>query len=132
MLKKHVFINDYYWYIDDTGNIRKVRIINKYDNYCLVVIPVSTDEIELKASHSVDFAAAEYEDLFETEAIAIAERENRIEERRRNLEPSINSAEDLFNVMLRTIIELDKYGFKELEVAVMREKAKELLGIELE
>lgn len=131
MLKKHVFINDYYWYLDEAGNIRKVRIGNRDDNFCIVIIPEFKNGIEL-TDHSVDFAAVKYEDLFETEAIAITERDNRIEEKRRNFESSINSAEDLLNVMLRTIIELDESCYKELEVAVMREKAKELLGVKLE
>lgn len=127
MLKENVFLNQSYWHLDKDNTINKVCVQLLSDDHCLIKMFIYPDD-----PNPLVVKFARYENLFESAADAIAARKDKITKHRNSIESQINSVEDLVVMMLKTIIELDESCYKELEVAVMRDKARELLDIEEE
>jgi hypothetical protein len=116
MLIKDVKENMQYWHVDRDAVVKSVIVLEKHETACKV------------KCHPFTWMAL-YEDLFLTEEAAKVANVNRIESRRKKIASEINTTEDLLHMMLMAMYAEEYTDYDKIYVA--KQKAKELLGIDL-
>lgn len=116
MLNEKIKKSAKYWCINKSDSVVEVVVVEKYETYCTVkAFPFTWNAL--------------YKDLFPTEEIAKTELNHRILERRERIAKEISSVEDLLNMMLNAMYAEEYTDYDKIHVA--RQKAKELLGLDL-
>lgn len=122
MLKEDVKFEKIYCCLShwDSDGIERVKCIEIYEDYCKV------QSLTFGGSWNVRLS-----DIFETEQAAKNEIVRRAELKKIEIANGIHSVEDLLRMMFEAMSNAEEYTDYE-RLAVAKEKAKELLGIELE